>query len=67
MKQVFSTNEAAVYLDLTIPTIKYHLYRSKKLSGQMFGNSLMFTRDQLDEFKSIPRPVGRPKIIKETK
>ncbi len=61
MKQFFSTNEAAKYLSLSIPTIKYHLYKSKKLSAQMFGNSLMFTRGQLDEFKVIPRPVGRPK------
>ena len=60
MEQFFSTNEAAKYLDLSIPTIKYHLYRSKKLSGQMFGNSLMFTRDQLDKFEATPRPVGRP-------
>ena len=65
MKQFFSTSEAAEYLDLSIPTIKYHLYRSKKLSAQMFGNSLMFARDQLDKFKATPRPVGRPKRIKD--
>ncbi len=60
MKQFFSTNEAAEYLDLAVPTVKYHLYRSKRLNGQMIGNSLMFTRDQLDEFKVVRRPVGRP-------
>ena len=63
MKQFFTTNEAAKYLSLSVPTIKYHRYTSRMLSGRMFGNSWMYTRKELDEFKANKRPAGRPKKL----
>ena len=62
MKQFFSTNEAAEYLDLVPATLRYHIYQAKDLTGQILGNSLLFTREQLDEFKANKRPPGRPKM-----
>ncbi len=61
MKQIFSTQEAAGYLKLSVASVKYHLYHAKDLKGEMFGNSLMFTKDQLDHFQVNKRPPGRPK------
>jgi len=62
MKQVFSTKEAAEYLNLSVASVKYHLYHAKDLKGEPFGNSLMFTKEDLDHFKVNKRPAGRPKI-----
>lgn len=61
MKQVFSTKEAAEYLKLSIASIRYHLYHTKDLKGEPFGNSLMFTKETLDQFKINKRPYRRPK------
>ncbi len=61
MKQFFSTKEAAKYLALSVASIYYHLYQARDLKGQMWGNSLMFTKDQLDYFQDNKRSSGRPK------
>ena len=63
IKQFFSTNEAAKYLNLSVASIRYHLYRAKDLTGASLGNSLMFTREELDRFHSNKRPPGRPKAL----
>ncbi len=63
MKQVFSTKEAAEYLKLSVASIKYHLYHARDLRGEPFGNSLMFTKETLDQFKINKRPPGRPKTL----
>lgn len=63
-KTLFSTTEAAEYLGLSVPAVKYHIHKAKDLKGQLVGNSLVFTKDQLDQFKLVRRPQGRPK--KET-
>lgn len=65
MKQTFSTREAAVYLGLSFSTMKYYVHYVKRIKGQKMGNSLMFTRDQLDEFKANMRAAGRPKTVKD--
>lgn len=65
MKQIFSTREAAEYLGISFNTMKYHIHYAKTVEGQKVGNSLMFTRDQLDEFKVNKRPQGRPKKVKD--
>ena len=62
MKMFFTTDEAAEYLKLKVTTIRYHLYTTQKLrADERVGNSLMLSRNQLDEFEATPRPVGRPK------
>ena len=57
----FSTRQAAKYLQISRSTLKYHLYEAKTLEGALVGNSLVFTKEQLDQFKLIKRPQGRPK------
>ena len=61
MKQVFSTKEAAKYLALSVRSVYYHLYQAKDLKGEPLGNSLMFTKETLDNFKLNKRSPGRPK------
>ena len=63
IKQFFSTKEAAEYLNLGVRSIYYHLYRAKDLRSELIGNSLMFTREELDRFHSNKRPSGRPKSL----
>lgn len=65
MKQVFSTREAAEYLGVTFNTMKYYIHYAKTITGKKMGNSLMFTKDQLDEFRANKRPPGRPKKVKD--
>jgi hypothetical protein len=67
MKQFFTTKEAAEYLDLSIASIKYHTHKTKKLRGEKYGHTLLFTRETLDVFKATPRPVGRPPKIADDK
>lgn len=66
MKQSFSTRDAAEYLGIAFETMKYHVHKAKNIQGQKIGNSLMFTREQLDKFKANRRPQGRPKKVQET-
>lgn len=62
---LFSTTEAAKYLQISLSTVKYHLYETKALKGALVGNSLVFTQEQLDQFKLDRRPQGRPKKEQE--
>lgn len=57
--ELYGTKEAAEYLGLTIDGFKYHL-RHKHLTGQKIGRTLVFTKEELDEFKKRRRPPGRP-------
>lgn len=61
MKQTFSTREAADYLGFSYNTMRYHVFYAKTIKGEKKGNSLIFTRDQLDTFRENKRPQGRPK------
>jgi hypothetical protein len=58
--RLFSTEKAAEYLGIKMPLMKYHIHKSKRLKGQKVGNSLVFTQDELDQFKKIERKPGRP-------
>jgi hypothetical protein len=59
--KLYSLKEAAVYLGLKPETLKYHVYQSGYLKGQLVGKSLVFTEEELDEFKArVPVP-GRKK------
>lgn len=61
MKTLFSTEEAAEHLGLTLAAMKYHTFVAKNITGQLVGNSLVFTKEQLDHFNQNKRPPGRPK------
>lgn len=58
-KQLFSTTEAAEYLGISVPTLKYHLKKGN-IKPEMVGNSLVFTEELLDQFKKSKRRPGRP-------
>lgn len=47
---LYTVAQAAELLGLAEATIKYHIYVSKRLSPQMIGHTLVFTRAQLYEF-----------------
>ncbi len=59
--KLYSTKEAAEYLELGVSAIKYHIHVAKNLHPLKVGNSLVFTQEQLDEFKANRRSPGRPR------
>lgn len=58
--QLFSTKQAADYLDLSRSAVRYHV-DGGNLKPMKVGNSLVFTREQLDAFKLTKKGRGRPK------
>lgn len=56
--QVYSVDEAADYLGMSVQGVKYHVYQSKLLRGEVKGKSLVFTKAQLDAFREI-KPARR--------
>lgn len=60
--QIFSTVEAAEYLGVSVPTVKYHLYVAKDLEPDTeLGGRLVFTKATLDHFNEhVRREPGRP-------
>jgi excisionase family DNA binding protein len=53
--------EAAAYLGVTVTTVRYHLYTAGDLHAEKVGNTLFFTKRELDRFRAESRPAGRPK------
>jgi len=58
--KLYSTKEAARYLDLTESALKYHIYQGN-IKPQKVGHSLVFTQNQLNQFLQTHRPQGRPR------
>jgi predicted ArsR family transcriptional regulator len=63
---LFSTKEAADYLGLSEAALKYHIYHGN-IDYEHKGNSLIFTRQQLEQFKRERRKQGRPQKSHELK
>lgn len=61
MENLFSTKEAAEYLGMNEGQMKYHVFTAKNIKGQMIGNSMVFTKEELDRFKTTRKPQGRPR------
>lgn len=59
--KLFSLKEAAAYLGLKPETVKYHVYQSGYLKGQLVGKTLVFTQEELDHFKATVPTPGRKK------
>jgi len=57
--RLYSTKEAAAYLDMTIQGVWYHIQHGH-LAPEKVGKTLVFTQAQLDEFQALRRPAGRP-------
>lgn len=61
-QHVYSTESAAEYLGLSVPSVKNHVHNVGDLHPLKIGSALAFTRSELDRFKSTPRPKpGRKK------
>lgn len=60
MVKLYSTAEAAGYLGEDVGVIKYNYYITGKLEGSLKGNSLIFTKADLDEFQAKRKGRGRP-------
>lgn len=59
---IYGIREAAVYLGLSVSTLKYHIYQSGDLQAdQVVGGRLIFTQETLDAFAANKRPSGRPR------
>lgn len=59
VKEVFSTAEACEYLDMDLPTFRYHVYIKKHLiPDRKIGRSLIFSRATLEAFKKKYRADG---------
>lgn len=58
--KLYSTKDAAEYLDLSLPAVKYHI-REGNLKGQKVAKTLVFTQEELNTFKTTKRPPGRPR------
>jgi hypothetical protein len=59
--EIFSVADAAEYLGLSPRGIKYHLYETGQLTGEVKGKTLVFTREELDRFNEARQEVGRPR------
>jgi len=67
-KQYFSTTEAAKYLGISLGQMKYYIHKVKEIRPELIGNSLVFTRIQLDEFKpglTDRKPGRKRKVLPE--
>lgn len=59
-REVYTTETAADYLDMTKDGINYH-QQNGNLIGRMLGHTRIYTKDELDTFRFTRRPAGRPK------
>ncbi len=50
--KLYSTREAAAYVGLSLQGFKYHVHTTKTIERQLVGHSLVFTQEQLDEFRA---------------
>ncbi len=58
-KDLFTTTEAAAYLGVAVDTIKKYTHRNGKLTGQLKGRVMVYTRAELDSVAQ-GKP-GRPR------
>jgi len=66
MNNIFNTIQAAEYLGISFPTIKHHIYHTKKLKAdQKIGGRLFFQKETLDAFNENRRKPGRPRADEE--
>lgn len=53
--------EAAEFLGVTMRTMKKYLYETYQLTGELKGDTLLISLTELNAFKALDRPVGRPR------
>lgn len=57
--KLYSVADAAKYLGLSRQGVKWHVYQTRLLRGQLLGKTLVFTQDELDHFKTLDIKPGR--------
>lgn len=57
--EVYSTEDVARQLGITVAGVKYHLRRGN-LRPRKVGGALVYTGAELDAFRETRRPAGRP-------
>jgi len=57
--ELMGTNEAAEYLGMSVPALKYHV-RQGNVTPVRIGKTLVYRRSELDEFAENRRRPGRP-------
>ena len=62
---LMTTQEAATYLGLSVRTVCYYVAEGRLHKARVIGRTMMFSRQELDRFKAIPRKGGRPKRPKD--
>lgn len=58
---LLTVKEAASYLGVSERTVKNYVYESGHLVGQLRGNTLFFSKAELDRVKANPPQDGRPR------
>lgn len=56
--KLFSVKDAAEYLGMSRQGVKWHVYQTKLLSGQLLGKTLVFTQAELDKFRDLDIKPG---------
>ena len=63
---LYSTATAAEWLNLSVATVKYHLYVARDLKPDyILAGRLIFTEGTLQQFKANKRGPGRPSETKK--
>jgi hypothetical protein len=68
VSDLFTTKQAAAYLDMSVDAIKTNVHRTKRLHpARQVGRSLLFTREELDRFQreEYHKPGPKPKAQKK--
>lgn len=59
MKEIYSTREAAQYLEMEFSLFRYHLYEMRHIEPDYrIGRNLGFAQETLDTFKKMYRAEG---------
>lgn len=59
LDEVMGINEAAAYLGLSVISLKKYS-ADGRLGGRLIGNTKVYTRKILDDFRATLKPAGRP-------
>lgn len=61
-ERLFSTVDAARYLEMRLDTFRYHAIRKRSIPSMRIGHDLVYRKSDLDSFASKPlTKVGRPR------
>lgn len=64
IKNLFNSKEAGEYLELDSSLVRRYC-RDGRIKAQRFGVDWAITRDELDRFKEVPRPMGNPNLRRD--